>query len=218
MRGTGNGATCPQKAADMTYVMTIENADEVPVDDAERAEAIEQVRQAGHQMHACMGTVKHDEAQQAMVAALVRLYLAERTRFELSGGSMTHALNFMDRFDMIDLDAVHPQFPRQQDYAITPEMWDYPEDGEVPEPLAAYQRAHRAATDAQAEKPAGIPLYKLQTNDEWLVTSDEIRAALTARAAAAELTPARPEPDTFWWPHWLAFLELAADHGGFRVR
>jgi hypothetical protein len=67
--------------------------------------------------------------------------------------------------------------------------------------------------------PAGLPAYKLSSNDGWLVLPEEIRPAL-------ELYRALREPETRvaaagveldYWRDWIAFLDRAATHGGFRV-
>lgn len=209
----------------MTYNMTIERADEIDVDEHAVNTALAEVHAAGHRMHAAIGRHDYDQLLAAMQTAIVRLYEASPTEFELTAGSMTDALNAMDRLGMLAthpdghlVDAAPTPFPRQQDFGVEPDMWDYAEGDEVPAPIVAFEQAFSAVSDAQAEKPNGIPLYKLRTNDLWLVTPDEIRAALVAHLEAGLAVPAVPEPDYFWWPHWLAFLELAAEHGGIRVR
>jgi hypothetical protein len=75
-----------------------------------------------------------------------------------------------------------------------------------------------------ANEPDTIPIHKLCPNDGWIVTPDEIRAALAAwdaRAAGAS-TPALDEHtrDTIggeYWSEWIAWLRLATDHDGFEV-
>jgi hypothetical protein len=66
-----------------------------------------------------------------------------------------------------------------------------------------------------------IPLYKLQANDCYRVTPEEIRRSLAAIAGDEE---ARRDPDElYWrtfpdtWSEWLRFLEGAVEHGGFTV-
>ncbi|MFG3705992.1 hypothetical protein ACGF7U_14845 [Micromonospora sp. NPDC047670] len=62
----------------------------------------------------------------------------------------------------------------------------------------------------------GIPLFKLGSNDRWIVTAREIDEALVAYAKApashrAELE-SRPK-----WVAWLEWLALSREHGGFEV-
>lgn len=199
----------------MTYDLTIERIEEIETDpDAVKA-ALAKVQAAGHRMH---DDLSSDAARDEMIAALIELYQAEPAEFELTAGSMTDCLNAMDRLGMIELDAVAPKLPTAAEFGVEPGMWSYDEGDEVPGPIAAYLAAMATATAAQAEEPAGIPAYKLRTNDGWLVTEAEIRSALTAHAAPRPTAPSPvTEPDYFWWPHWLDFLRLAADHGGFRV-
>jgi hypothetical protein len=69
-----------------------------------------------------------------------------------------------------------------------------------------------------AAKPIGIPGYKLSSNDGWLVLPEEIRAALVAyRALPAPESAIRGQVDLDYWRSWIAFLERAAERGGFRV-
>jgi hypothetical protein len=67
--------------------------------------------------------------------------------------------------------------------------------------------------------PAGLPAYKLSSNDGWLVLPEEIRPALELYRALNEperrVAAAGVELD--YWREWIAFLERAAAHGGFRV-
>jgi hypothetical protein len=67
--------------------------------------------------------------------------------------------------------------------------------------------------------PAGLPAYKLSSNDGWLVLPEEIRPALDLYRALTEpekrVAAAGVELD--YWREWIAFLDRAAAHGGFRV-
>jgi len=67
----------------------------------------------------------------------------------------------------------------------------------------------------------GIPDFKLNDEQDWLVTPREIGCALRAytehpapeRAIERLLGPEALPP----WRRWLAYLELASGHGGFRT-
>lgn len=88
---------------------------------------------------------------------------------------------------------------------------DFPQ-GDDP---AALERclAQREAT------PAGLPAYKLSSNDGWLVLPEEIRPALDLYRALSEpeRRVAEAGVDLDHWRAWIAFLDRAAAHGGFRV-
>lgn len=209
----------------MTYNLSIERLDEIETDPDAAKAALARVHIAGHDLRAAIGRPSHDAAQAAMIGALIGLYEADPGEMELTAGSMTDALNAMDRLGMLAtyddgklIKHCPVPFPKQEDFGVTPEMWQYDDGDEPPAPIGAYLAAMSKCAAAQADQPNGIPLYKLQTNDDWLVTPDEIRAALAAHAAPRRPGPSPvTEPDYFWWPYWLRFLERAADHGGFRV-
>ncbi|GHO60047.1 hypothetical protein KSB_85220 [Ktedonobacter robiniae] len=89
------------------------------------------------------------------------------------------------------------------------------EDGKsdpYPSPLST---AEARITDVQAEIPTGIPAYKFGSNDGWLVTPDELSAALAAYDAC--IADGVEPPAFTWWGDWINYLRRAASHGGFRV-
>ena len=113
-----------------------------------------------------------------------------------------------------------PPFPQPSSYGASREEYDEYLDavdrGDTVEPgpaLAAYLDArdqHLAANyDAQV-----IPRHKLWTNDGWLITPDELTAALPRAPRSALDRRQRPVP---WWRQWLDYLDTARGHGGFRV-
>ena len=59
-----------------------------------------------------------------------------------------------------------------------------------------------------------IPRHKLWTNDGWLITPEELDAALPHAPTSALDRRQRPIP---WWRQWLEYLDGARGHGGFRV-
>jgi hypothetical protein len=79
--------------------------------------------------------------------------------------------------------------------------------------LAAYVDARdehlQANYDAQV-----IPRHKLWTNDGWLITPEELDAALPHAPRSAVDRRQRPIP---WWRQWLEYLDGARGHGGVRV-
>jgi hypothetical protein len=121
-----------------------------------------------------------------------------------------HALGMLDTGDF------PYTWPNDADYGVTPAMWDdwtgEPNE-DTPKELNAFLDAQKAVTDRQREKPEGIPVHKLGSNDDWLVTPDEIASALERYALSGEKLPG----GLSWWPDWIKYLRYAQDHGGFRV-
>lgn len=95
-----------------------------------------------------------------------------------------------------------------------------------------YGRQHLCAEAEDA--PSGIPVYKLSSNDGWLVTADECRAALRftdggelteekealrdryedfAKVLGLPIEGCRPE----LFAEWIEFIEAASDEYGFVV-
>jgi len=141
---------------------------------------------------------------------------AERSYFRLNVWAMGMARELMHKIGMLDLDrpAETTEFPDPASFGVTSEMWnDW--DGEVdentPEQLRNYNAAVEALVSFQRETPAGIPLHKLRTNDDWLVTPAEIASALAALGDTA--VPDAPS----WWGQWIDWLRYAQEHDGFRV-
>jgi hypothetical protein len=103
---------------------------------------------------------------------------------------------------------------------------DEPED----HPLVAeyYKELDRAVLARRFEHP-GIPIYKISTgSDGFLVHPDEILSALkeyeqrggrsAARRMWERIDPASIETEIVWWDRWVAFMQIAAQLDGFRVR
>jgi hypothetical protein len=69
---------------------------------------------------------------------------------------------------------------------------------------------------AAASGKRGIALFKLRSNDRWLVTVPEIEEALSAYAAVPERE--RTELETGKkWTAWIEWLRSSREHGGFEV-
>ena len=122
----------------------------------------------------------------------------------------------MSRFAdaMIELGMAH-----NSSSTVTSEEWgELPDQDEVGD---AYYEALDKLT-GQHGNPAGnpnIPLHKFSSNDGWLVTPDEISAALEAWDNRTEnLTEHTVKTMAEkHWGEWIAYLRLAATHEGFRV-
>ncbi len=141
----------------------------------------------------------------------------ERSYFRLNLGGMRMTREAMHALGMLDTEDFPHAFPDPADFGVTAAMWDdwtgEPNE-ETPKELRTYLEAEQAVTDAQREKPAGIPVHKFGTNDDWLVTPAEIASALERYAQSGEKLPG----GLSWWADWIKYLRYAQDHGGFRVR
>ncbi|MFG2908478.1 hypothetical protein ACGF13_25850 [Kitasatospora sp. NPDC048286] len=137
-------------------------------------------------------------------------------RFNLSG--MGPAKRAMDRLGMLSHGHEPLPWPRIEDFGLTAADFAAERAGEVSPAVLAFRAASRAVSDWQAERPTGIPDYKIGgTNDGWLVTPAEIRAALAALAAQPASARAGTFARTPRWEGWVDYLTRAAAHGGFRV-
>lgn len=117
---------------------------------------------------------------------------------------------------------------RQDWFEAANEHHEYDEvlpDG-IPDDILAESRAYIAASmSARRYHPGGgnvIPSHKFESNDGWIVTPDEIRAALAAYEAEqnrnetlSELASAGSARD--YWDSWIDYLRRAVDFGGFAV-
>lgn len=167
------------------------------------------------------GTAEYAAAQKAVDAAYEAWSAQEHSYFRLNVWGMGEARAAMCRLRMV-LDVGHAEFPTHEQYGVTDEMSQYdaeynelPREDLAPQLRALLEHCDRV-TDSQAESPIGIPIYKLGSNDGWLVTPDEIAAALT-QYDRATLDDLDAVPDGDWWPKWIEYLRYAMKHGGFRV-
>ncbi|MEV7177433.1 hypothetical protein [Kitasatospora sp. NPDC093679] len=137
-------------------------------------------------------------------------------RFDMS--SMGPALRAMDRLGMLSYGHEPPAWPKSADFGLTSADFVGAADGRVSETMRTYEAACRAVAAWHAEPPTGIPDHKIGgTNDGWIVTPAEIRAALAALAAQPEEAKAGTFAEHPRWDEWIDYLTRAAAHGGFRV-
>lgn len=125
----------------------------------------------------------------------------------------------MARLGMLTADEP-PDEPNPADHGTTMERIEVflDSDAEDPPPdLVSFAAAMREMFDAQADKPSGIPRYKLTSSDGWLVTPAEITAALGWWATTPPDRQRAVKDGVAWWPAWINFLKDASDQGGFRV-
>jgi hypothetical protein len=171
---------------------------------------------------------------------------AEVSYFRLNIWGMGEYCRLMDAFGMAtDHGAAHPPWPEMDAYGIDDAAYEavaYPEDAaEDAPPLDDLTRAAAerfvAAQNAvliwhEEGSPPVIPGHKFSSNDGWIVTPDECTAAISAwkgecaEAGAGDeelgrkvLIDAMDENKMGgdYWLKWVAYIELAAQYGGFEV-
>ena len=155
-------------------------------------------------------------ANDRMVYALMSLYEVDPNAFSLSAGSLTVLQASMMRLGMLDLETQPGRPPLPKDFGLTVAgIAAYAESGDEPLELARFNAARDAFLDRQADNPTGIPAYKITTPQGWLITPDEITAALGAYRTS--IGDGAEPPRLFWWPYWIEFLECAGKYLGARV-
>lgn len=143
--------------------------------------------------------------------------------FELVEWDMAATCHAMDQLGMLDpsqMPTIGPEL-----FGLTSEPEFYEESGarieyhlDTPEGLD-----QRALIARQRGDTGGrIPLWKLASNDAWLVTSQEIERSLQAYARAighpdAGSARERAIANLPWWSDWITFLRDAIEHDGVEV-
>jgi hypothetical protein len=156
----------------------------------------------------------HETAALAVQASMLELYRLRPHVYELTGGTMATAQGVMKVYGMLDPVARQPAFPTFAEHGVTEWMVRaISKDGAYRAEIEAYRAAYAAVLERQVDNPAGIPLYKLVSPSGWLVTPDEISAALGAYRSGLDEFPVT---GLWWWPAWIAFLERA-EKTGLRV-
>lgn len=166
-------------------------------------------------------------AGQEKYEALFReLDRAHQSCFHLDMWAMNKARRMMFRLGMLDLDVPSPHSLTAESFGVTAEMLkiDYPAFPEAftPPELQAMQKARTALLEGAVEDPKGIPPFKLGSNDNWLITPEELTAGLKTGDERYRNTDETLETALFFseaefWPEWIAFLRYCAAHGGLRV-
>lgn len=141
--------------------------------------------------------------------------------FRLNIWGMSMARDLMAERGMLCSAEPSGDWPRCPDNAAY-EWVKYPDDrqGAQPSPEAigaaeVYIAEQKRYLSAHEGECPGIPVHKFGSNDGWIVTPPECIAALAALGLARDKGIA--EPDAKWWPEWIAYLHLAAEHDGFEV-
>ncbi|MEV6791280.1 hypothetical protein AB0M87_04595 [Streptomyces sp. NPDC051320] len=168
-----------------------------------------------------------DAAQEKVDAAYEALHAADISYFRLNIWGMSDYLYYMHQLGMLAVDYDMPSFPQLPD-GIT---WDDMEAAEAPPgdgsslPVKAEAVAHLKAREAHVawhpEPAFGIAQHKFGSNDGWLVTPQEIKAALesyrTHSGDEVKVIVGTGEGRLEYWLKWIAYLERAQHRGGFRV-
>jgi hypothetical protein len=160
-----------------------------------------------------------EELERRQRAAWKQYWHADGARYHLSNRQMSDAITVMEQAGMAR-QVPTPPFPQPATYGADSDEYDAYLDavdrGEAVQPsaaLAAYlgARDEHLAANYDAEV---IPRHKLWTNDGWLITPNELDAALPHASSSALDRRQRPIP---WWRQWLDYLDTGRGHGGIRV-
>jgi hypothetical protein len=180
------------------------------------------------------------DQQDAATIETVRRELdkAETNYFRLNIWGMVTCRDLMYRFGMLMVDYEMPESPERPEVDEEAfDAWLYDDvvpEGGVPESWTAYRKAGEDSLAAHPEKVEGICVHKLGSNDGWVVTPEECRAALTkwrevcdtngwpydivVRSESGDDEDGATKRELVeWWPEWLAYLAGAVDNGGFSV-
>jgi hypothetical protein len=105
-----------------------------------------------------------------------------------------------------------PSLPDPADYGVPLDQFGVPREQDPAFP--AYVVDLLGALSWTDPGGRGIALHKLATQDDWLITSEEIESALRSATEQALLIP----PDRAdLWAQWLDFIRGARDRGGINV-
>jgi hypothetical protein len=166
-----------------------------------------------------LASEKQAELERRQRAAWKQYWHADGARYHLSNRQIGDAITVMEQVGMARR-VPTPPVPRPHHYGASSDDYDAWQDAtargdpthpspELTEYLTALDQHQRANYGAQV-----IPVHKLWTNDGWLLTPEELDAALFHAPASAVDRRQRPIP---WWTQWLDYLDVARGHGGVRV-
>ncbi|MEU3877810.1 hypothetical protein [Streptomyces sp. NPDC029704] len=171
-------------------------------------------------------------AQQKVDAAYEALQDADISYFRLNIHDMGVYRTIMDKMGMLVTDYDLPDFPELPD-GVTWKDVDAAEEEPTPgaadglpvkAAAAVYAKELNAHLAWHPEPASGIAAHKLGSNSGWLVTPDEIEAALasyrthSALQVMTLLGSALGDDNHSYWTEWITYLERARVRGGFTVR
>ena len=181
-------------------------------------------------------STRYRAAQDKVHAAMEAMGKAEKSYFRLNIWGMGRYRDLMERLGMAFEDDPHPPFPKYEDYGTDADDADAAENPEYYENYTwtderlrsalKYREAVNAvlAFHGRTDTP-GIPLHKLGSNDGWHVVPAECEAAVRTwqqfvrdegEEAALNFVDNSVNGSDYWL-EWIAYLDGAARHGGFRV-
>jgi hypothetical protein len=186
---------------------------------------------------------RYRQAQRVSHEAYEAAQAIQQNYFRLNIFAMGHYVDVMLELDMVVAMAERETYPQApwKDEPNGSEIWDtYYEwesgqfvEGDVAERWKFAEHAHDLQTylTGPSDPKNRIPTYKFGTNDGWIVTPDECRAAVErarsytddeVRAAFSAVhrnaTVERLNEALSYWHKWIKFIEGAAEHEGFEVR
>jgi hypothetical protein len=166
-------------------------------------------------------TPEWEAAQEKVMAASDAHDALNLNYFRLNIWGMGHCLEHMYERGMVYTSEHEGEWPQYTE----PARMDGEDDAAWYARIDAYDELYqKKCLPIVSAHPAGgdtIPAHKFCSNDGWLVTEEECKAAVTSNALFDP--PVWENPNTKitepvqWWPEWIAFLERASTRGGFRV-
>ncbi|MFD1656964.1 hypothetical protein ACFSL4_01620 [Streptomyces caeni] len=142
--------------------------------------------------------------------------------FRLNIWGMSRYREIMHQLGMVAVDYQQPNFPELPDGIDWEDVSAvrYPEGQQPVKPEAVtFAKTIDEHLAWHPDPPFGIALHKFGSNDGWLVTPQEIAAALEAYRTHSgdEVKVIVGAEGLDYWLKWIAYLERAQHRGGFRV-
>jgi hypothetical protein len=162
--------------------------------------------------------------------------------FQFRNIGMAAMLDIMEAAGVVDGTAKHDELPDWPPNGLSNDRADELgpfvfDDIEVPSPPTATEMLiiedWRSAADivlgTKSARPGKVPAYKFMSNDGWIVWPEECLSISNALCKALATKPERILPDqkisgikpneaAEWILSWASYNEVAAKHGGYRVR
>lgn len=181
------------------------------------------------------GTERWNAAQKKVTDTLDARYVAEKSYFRLNIWGMGRYRGAMHALGMIypsneepGWPEVSPRITEVSGYIEDPGFYETQDDFQAPtdDELAAAKKYIADVKAKLSAHPSGgdtIPAHKFGSNDGWIITPDELKAALKAyesnneKHKAAALAHAGIT-DTAYWEQWITYLMNGMVYDGIEVR
>ncbi|WEH18161.1 hypothetical protein [Streptomyces sp. VNUA24] len=140
------------------------------------------------------------------------------TYFRFAFTALPRTLDAMKNFGML-VELPAPPYPELSAYGLAGADLrpGTKRDTSTTNRVAEFRAAYQAVKDTSETVPTGIPRYKIDSNDGFLVTVAEITAALATYDAHPGVAIAEMPVGDPTWRIWIDFLRHAQAHGGFRT-